>query len=134
VITKLSHVGIAVSNIKEAEKLWTQTYGLKVSRGGMAEVEGIKNVFLAIGDNLIELMEPINHQDMSNAIARRLAARGDGIYQIAIVVDNMEQEVKNLTQKGVTLIKRPQTPDQPQGRWVVHPKSANGVLLELITR
>jgi len=132
-ITKLSHVGIVVSNIEEARKLWVETYGLKVSHSGVVEVEGIKNVFFTIGDNLIELMEPIDHQDMSNAVAKRLATRGEGIYHVALVVDDIDQEGKKLAEKGVTLIKRPPTEDQPQGRWIVHPKSASGVLLELIT-
>lgn len=132
-LTKLSHVGIVVSNIEEAKKLWAETFGLKASHGGVVEVEGIKNAFLPIGDNFIELMEPIDHQDMSNAVAKRLATRGEGVYQIALIADDIVEEGKRLTEKGVNLIKRPPTGDQPHGRWVVHPKSANGVLLELIT-
>lgn len=132
-ITKLSHVGIVVNDIEEAKKLWVETYGLKVAHSGVIEVEGIKNVFFTVGDNLIELIEPIDHQDMSNAVAKRLATRGEGIYHVALVVDDIDQEGKKLAEKGVTLIKRLPTDDQPQGRWIVHPKSASGVLLELIT-
>ena len=131
--SKLSHVGIVVNNLEEATKLWAETYGLEVSSSGVVEVEGIKNAFLSIGDNFIELMEPIDPQDMSNAVARRLATRGEGVYQVAIIVDDVVQEGVKLTEKGVNLVERPATEDQPQGRWIVHPKSANGVLLELMT-
>ena len=132
-IAKMSHIGIVVNNIEEATKLWVETYGLKVSHRGEAEVEGIKHVFLAVGNNFIELMEPINHQDMSNAIAKRLATRGEGIYHIAFVVDDIDEESKRLAEKGVTLIERPPSPDQPRGRWIIHPKSANGAMLELLS-
>ena len=132
-ITRLSHVGIVVNNIEEATRLWVDTYGLKVSHSRGAEVEGIKNVFLVVGDNFIELMEPVNHQDMSNAVARRLATKGEGVYHIAFVVDDIDQESKRLAEKGIALIKRPPTADQPHGRWLIHPKSANGAMLELLT-
>lgn len=132
-ITRLSHVGIVVNNIEEATKLWVETYGLKVSHSVETDVEGIRNVFLAVGSNFIELMEPINHQDMSNAVARRLATKGEGVYHIAFVVDDIDQESKRLAEKGIALIKRPPTADQPRGRWLIHPKSANGAMLELLT-
>lgn len=132
-IKKLSHIGILVNNLEEATKLWVETYGLKVSHSGSGDVEGIRSLFLSCGDNYIELLEPIDHQDMNNAIAKRLAARGEGIYHIALVADDIEQEVKKLTDKGVILIERPPTDNQPKGRWVTHPKSANGVLVEFLS-
>lgn len=132
-IIKLSHIGIVVRNIEEAKRLWAETYGLKASLSRVLEIEDIKQALLPIGSNFIELMEPIDHRDMNNAVARRLATKGEGVYQVALVVDDINQEGKRLAEKGVTLIKRPASEDQPQGRWVVHPKSANGVLLELIS-
>ncbi len=132
-IKKLSHIGILVNNLEEATKLWVETYGLKVSHSGSGDVEGIRSLFLSCGDNYIELLEPIDHQDMNNAIAKRLATRGEGIYHIAVVADDIEQEVKKLTDKGVILIERPPTDTQPKGRWVTHPKSATGVLVEFLS-
>jgi methylmalonyl-CoA/ethylmalonyl-CoA epimerase len=133
VIKKLSHIGIVVQDIEKATRLWTETFGLPVSHGGNAAVEGIKNVFLKVGDNYIELMEPLDHQDMSNAVARRLATRGEGIYHIALVVDNVEQSAREMSDRGITVFNRPSTPDQPQGRLLVHPKCANGTMLEFLT-
>lgn len=132
-ITRLSHIGIVVNNIDEAKKLWVKTYGLKISHEGFIEDEGIKNAFLTVGNNFIELMEPVDHQDMKNAIAKRLATKGEGIYHVAFIVDDIEQESRVLAEKGIPLIKRPPSEDQPKGRWVIHPKAANGVLLELLT-
>jgi len=131
-ITKLSHIGIVVRNIEEATKYWTETFGFKVSHSGNAGVEGIKSVFLEVGDNFIEFLEPVDHHDMSNAVARRLASKGEGVYHIALVVDDLDNAGKELENKGVISIKRPATEDQPHGRLIIHPKSANGVMLELL--
>jgi methylmalonyl-CoA/ethylmalonyl-CoA epimerase len=132
-ITRMSHVGIVVNDIDKAKNLWVNTFGLTVARSGVIEAEGIKNVFLAVGNNFIELMEPINHLDKNNAIANRLAARGEGVFHIAVIADDIDQDSKKLAEKGLTLIKRPPSEDQPRGRWVIHPKSANGVLVELLS-
>jgi len=132
-ITKMSHFGIVVNNLEESTKLWTDTYGLKVLKSGRVDAEGIRNLFLTVGNNYIELMEPTNKQDMDNAIARRLATRGEGIYHVALVVDDLEKTGKELEKKGIALIKRSPIEDEPQGRIVVHPKCASGVLLELVT-
>jgi len=132
-ITKLSHIGIVVNDIDKAKTLWVNTFGLTIAHGGTIDAEGIKNVFLAVGNNFIELMEPIDHMDKNNVIASRLATRGEGVFHVALIVDNIDQESKKLAEKGLTLIKRPPTDDQPHGRWVIHPKSANGVLVELLS-
>lgn len=133
-ITRMSHFGIVVNNLEESIKLWSETFGLKLIRTGSVEVEGIRNAFFQVGHNYIELMEPINKQDMNNSIAKRLATKGEGIYHVALVVDNLNEEFEKLGKKGVALIKRPPFEDEPQGRIVIHPKSANGVLLELVTK
>ena len=133
-ITKMSHFGIVVNNLEESARLWTETYGLKVFKRGRVDAEGISNLFLTVGNNYIELMEPTNKQDMSNAIARRLAARGEGIYHVALVVDVLEKTGSELEKKGVVLTKRVPIDDEPEGRIVVHPKYASGVLLEIVTR
>ena len=132
--TKLSHIGIMVNDIEKAKKSWTETFGLKVSPTRVVAVEGLKQAFLSIGDSFIELIEPIDHQDMGNMVAKRLATRGEGIFHIALIVDDITKVAKELTTKGLEVIKRPPTSDQPQGRLILHPKSTNGALLELMSR
>ena len=132
-IIKMSHFGIVVNNLEESTKLWTDTYGLKVLKTGRVDAEGIRNRFLMVGNSFIELMEPTNKQDMDNAIAKRLATRGEGIYHVALVVDDLEKTGKELEKKGVSLIRRDPIDDEPEGRIIVHPKCASGVLLEIVT-
>jgi len=132
-IKKMSHIGILVNNIEEATKFWAETFGFEISHGGNAKVEGIKNIFLKAGNNFIELMEPIDHEDMNNAMSRRLKEKGEGVFHIALIVDDINLEIRRLEGKGITIIRRPPTEDQPQGRALVHPKCANGAMLELLT-
>lgn len=133
-ITRMSHFGIVVNDIEESAKLWTETYGLKILKRGRVDAEGIINLFLRAGDSLIELMEPTDKNDMNNAIAKRLATRGEGIFHVALVVDDLEKTGAELEGKGVLLTRREPIEDEPEGRIVVHPKCASGVLLELVTR
>jgi methylmalonyl-CoA/ethylmalonyl-CoA epimerase len=132
-IIKMSHFGIVVNDLEESTKLWTDTYGLKVLKTGRVDAEGIRNRFLMIGNSFIELMEPVDKQDMNNAIVKRLATRGEGIYHVALVVDDLEKTGKELEKKGVSLIRRDPIDDEPEGRLIVHPKCASGVLLEIVT-
>ena len=133
-ITKMSHFGIVVNDLEESAKLWTETYGLKVLKRDKVEAEGIKNIFLSLGNIYVELMEPTDKQDMDNAIARRLATKGEGIYHVALVVDDLEKTGSELEKKDVKLTWRDPIDDEPEGRIVVHPKCASGVLLEIVTR
>ncbi len=132
-IIKMSHFGIVVNNLEESTKLWTDTYGLKVLKTGRVDAEGIRNRFLMVGNSFIELMEPTDKKDMNNAIAKRLATRGEGIFHVALVVDDLEKTGRELEKKGVSLIRREPIEDEPEGRIIVHPKDASGVLLEIVT-
>ena len=133
-IKRMSHFGIVVNNLEASAKLWTETYGLKILKRDKVAAEGIVNIFLRAGDSLIELMEPTDKNDMSNAVARRLATKGEGIYHVALVVDDLAKTGKDLEKKGVRLTYREPIPSEPEGRIVVHPKDASGVLLELVAR
>lgn len=133
---KFSHVGILVHDLEKAKEHWFKTYGLKATHTGVVPEEGIKNAMLPIGTNAIELIEPIDHNDMNNAVARRLAKKGEGLYQIAIFVDDINREGEELASKGATILKRDPAPSMTNMplaiRWVVHPKDANGAILELM--
>jgi methylmalonyl-CoA/ethylmalonyl-CoA epimerase len=133
-IIRMSHFGVVVNDMEESTRLWTQTYGLKVVKTDRVDSEGIRNRFLSLGNSYLELLEPDNKQDMSNAIARRLANRGEGIYHVALVVDDLDRSYTELQKRGVVLTRREPIADEPEGRIVVHPKNASGVLLELVTR
>ena len=78
----------------------------------------------------IELIEPYDKSDMSNAVARRLAQSGEGFYHLAAEVADVAATSSELKQNQVRVIDRPAIEPEDSARWLVHPKDANGVMGE----
>lgn len=131
---RISHIGIVVADREKALSIWRDLFGLKQFAEMRIEVEGIHSVFLSVsgkaGEMAIELMEPLDKTDMSNPVARRLAQKGEGFYHIAVVADDVAKAGRLLKQGGLSLIERPAVGDADAGRWLVHPREANGVMVE----
>ncbi len=135
-VEQVSHIGIVVHDLDAAVKLWTESFGMKEFQRTDISVEGIRSAFLSphgTSDEMyLELMEPTDKSDLNNAVARRLARAGEGFYHVALRVDDVESSGKALADKGMTVLERPPVGGDSKLRWVVHPKSSNGVLVELI--
>ena len=136
-IKSMSHVGIVVNDLDQAVTEWTERYGLVNLGGEVIQVEGVRNAFLSSGPPreeaaCIELIEPLDKSDMSNAIARRLAKKGEGLHHVAFFVDDPTADGEKLREEGVTVIDREAASESERPRAVVHPKDANGLLLELL--
>ncbi len=133
---QITHIGIVVRDLDAAVKLWSQNFGMKEFRRTDIAVEGIRSAFLSphgTPDEMhIELMEPSDKADLTNAVARRLARAGEGFYHLALRVDDVEGTGRTLAGKGLTVIKREPVAQGAKIHWVVHPKSSNGVLVELL--
>lgn len=129
-VTKFDHIGIAVKSIDESLKLYKDV--LEMDFKGIEEMveRSLKTAFIQTGDSMIELLEPTSEK---STIAKYLEKRGQGIHHIALQVDNIKETMESLKQKGYKLLS-----DEPEkgahGTKVafLHPKSANGVLLELV--
>jgi methylmalonyl-CoA/ethylmalonyl-CoA epimerase len=129
-IQKLDHIGIAVSNLEDALKIYRDMLGLKVEH--TEDFEGMKIAFIPIGDTEFELLQPTDPQ---GALAKFLEKRGEGIQHIAVRVDNVEKSLEELKAKGLQVID--QKPRRGAGGASVaffHPKSTKGVLLEICQR
>ncbi|TRM89112.1 methylmalonyl-CoA epimerase, partial [Sulfolobus sp. C3] len=99
------------------------------------EDRGIKVAFLTgqNGETAIELMEPINHYDINNTVAKFLKNRGQGLHHIAIKVSDIQKSLEELSGKGLQLIDtKPRKGARGHLVAFVHPKSAMGILLELV--
>ena len=133
-LNRISHVGVLVHDIEAALRIWRDQLGFKQFSEARFDVEGIRSVFLSLsghaGDMSIELMEPLDKSDMRNALARRLATVGEGFYHLAVVTDDVAASGKALAQSGLPIIERPPVAPGAQGRWLVHPKAASGVMIE----
>jgi methylmalonyl-CoA epimerase len=133
---RISHIGIVVHDIEAALRIWRDGLGFKQFAEERFEVEGIRSVFLSVsgrpGEMSIELMEPFDKSDMTNAVARRLATRGEGFYHLAVVTEDVAASGNALRAKSFALIDRPPVGTATQGRWLITPKAANGVMVEAI--
>jgi methylmalonyl-CoA epimerase len=131
---RISHIGVVVNDIEEALRIWRDGLGFKQFSEAHFGVEGIRSVFLSLsgkpGEMSIELMEPVDKNDMSNPVARRLAKSGEGFYHLALVTEDIGASGRALAAQSFTVIERPPVDGATQGRWLLHPKSASGVMVE----
>jgi methylmalonyl-CoA/ethylmalonyl-CoA epimerase len=133
---RISHIGVLVHDADAATKLWTEAFGFKKIEERRIEVEGIRSVFISLGGSwdemVIEIMEPLDKADMTNALSKRLASVGEGFYHLCIEVDDVEGSGKELVDRGMTVLMRDPIDADAAPRWIVHPKDANGVMVESI--
>lgn len=126
---KISHIGIAVSNMNEAMKLYSETLGLKVTGVETVEEQKVKSAMIPIGESRIELMETT---DPEGPVGKFIAKRGEGIHHISLEVDDIDKMLAKLSKAGIELIdKKPRVGAGGKKIAFVHPKSTRGVLLEL---
>ncbi|NWF54378.1 MAG: methylmalonyl-CoA epimerase [Syntrophaceae bacterium] len=126
-ILKIAHIGVAVKNVEEVEKLYSEVLGLPIT--GREVSRDNKVSFIPLGDTAIELLESVQPD---GAIARHIEKRGEGIHHIALEVDNIESALEELKAKGVTLIdQKPRRGAHDSKIAFLHPKGTHGVLLEL---
>ena len=127
-IRKIAHIGVAVKNIQEVEKLYSEILGLPIT--GREVSPDNKVSFIPLGDTAVELLESVKPD---GAIARHIEKRGEGIHHIALEVDNIEKTMEELKAKGMVLIdQKPRAGAHDSKIAFLHPKGTHGVLLELV--
>jgi len=128
-ITGLDHIGIAVSNLDEALKVYEGILGLKVEKRRVIEEQKVKTALLLAGDVKIELMEPT---DEEGPVARFIKKRGEGMHHIALTVANLEEFLQKIKEKGIALVdEKPRIGVEGYRMAFLHPKSTKSVLIEL---
>lgn len=128
-MNKIEHLGIAVSNLDEAIKTYTELLGTPCYKMEEVASEGVKTAFFQVGESKIELLEATNK---NSPIAKFIAKKGEGIHHIAFDVTNIEASMKDLANKGFTLLNEvPKSGADNKLVAFLHPKSANSVLVEL---
>ena len=102
------------------------------------DVEGIRSIFVSVGgtwdEMVIEIMEPLDKSNMDNALSKRLALVGEGFYHVCLEVDDVEGSGKELESLNMGILMREPTEAGASARWLVHPKDANGVMVEVVKR
>ncbi len=131
-LKKIDHIGIAVKNLEEALAFYEDALGLKATGTEVVEEQKVKIAFLPLGESKLELLESTS---TDGPVAKFIETRGEGIQHIAVRVDNIEEMLQQLEEKGVRLIDK--TPRYGAGGARIaflHPKSTSGILLELCQR
>jgi methylmalonyl-CoA/ethylmalonyl-CoA epimerase len=128
-MNKVEHIGIAVNNIKTAGDIYEKLLNTTVYKTERVEQEGVETAFLQTGPNKIELLQALNDD---SSVAKFIAKKGEGIHHIAFEVDDIIAEMQRLKQDGFVLLSDTPKPGADNKLvCFVHPKSANGVLIEL---
>jgi len=131
-LEKIDHLGVAVKSIEKALEFYQKTLGIEPT--GVEEVpsQKVKVAFLPVGESNIELLEPTSED---SAIARHIEKRGEGIAHLAFKVDDIQEALRTLKEKGVRLINETPQPGAHGAKIAfIHPKSTNGILIELCER
>ncbi len=128
-IKRVHHIGIAVNNLTESIAVFEKLLGIKAEVHA-APCQKVTEAVFKIGDEVeIDLLEPLG-QD--STVAKFLEKRGEGLHHIAMEVENVNSELKEMEQKGFQLIDKEGRPGVAGQIGFLHPKSVNGVLIELI--
>ncbi|MDB4920500.1 methylmalonyl-CoA epimerase [Mucilaginibacter sp.] len=129
-MNKIEHIGIAVTDLKAAGSLYEKLLNTTVYKIEDVVSEGVKTAFLQNGPNKIELLEASNPD---SPIAKFIAKKGEGIHHIAFEVDDIIAEMARLKNEGFVLLSdEPKRGADNKLVCFVHPKSAGGVLMELV--
>jgi len=128
---KIDHIGVAVQSIDRALEFYRDALGIEPSGRVTVEAEKVHVAMLPAGEPRIELLEA---SEPGSAIARFIERRGEGMHHIALRVPDLDAAVRRLAERGLRLASDGIQAGGAEGyRYVfVHPKSAGGVLVELI--
>jgi methylmalonyl-CoA epimerase len=128
-IKRVHHIGIAVKNLKESTALFEMLLGIKAEIHGAPCQRVTEACFKIDGEVEIDLLEPMGED---SAVAKFLEKRGEGLHHIALEVEDINAGLKEMEHKGVQLIDKAPREGVAGQIGFLHPKSANGVLIELI--
>ncbi len=125
---EVDHIGILVSNLEEATKLYQDCFGATIEKTETIPERGVKATVLTLTRGTkLELLEPLPDSNM----ARILEKRGEGLHHITFEVDDVDGELSRLSELGVELIDKKPRPGLEGMVAFIHPKSVRGVLVEL---
>ena len=126
---KIEHLGIAIKSLETSDNLFAKLFGKSNYKQESVEREGITTSFYQLGESKIELLEATNPE---SPIAKFIDKKGEGIHHIAFGVEDIRAEIERLKAEGFVFISE-EPKDGADNKLVVflHPKSTNGVLVEL---
>ena len=127
---RLEHVGIAVNDLAEANDLFSRLFGKPHYKTESVESESVTTSFFQLGESKIELVASLG--DAESAISKYIGKKGPGIHHLAFEVEDIHQSMEEMKQKGFELLsEKPKKGADNKLICFLHPKTTNGVLVEL---
>ena len=131
-VKQIDHVGIAVKSAEQAGKFYTDILGLKVQEIENVADQKVNVAFIPVTGSELELLESTADD---GPVAKYIDSRGEGVQHLAFRVDNIEEALKELKEKGIRLIdQEPRIGAGGAKIAFIHPKETNGVLVEICER
>lgn len=128
-MNKIEHIGIAVKDLEQVGKTYEILLNTECYKTEKVESEGVETAFYAVGESKIELLAATNEE---SPIAKFIAKKGEGIHHIAFAVKDIRAEIRRLKAEGYQVLnEEPKKGADNKLVAFLHPKSANGVLVEL---
>ena len=129
-LNRIYHLGYAVEDIEAASRFYSENFGAEPTEPEVVEEQGIVAITFRVGESMIELVQPTRPD---SPVGRFLERRGEGVHHVAYEVEDLEAALRELKRSGVDLVD--EEPRRGAGGTrvaFVHPKSAFGVLTELV--
>ncbi|MBF0226683.1 MAG: methylmalonyl-CoA epimerase [Desulfobacterales bacterium] len=131
-VLKIDHLGIAVNSIDDGKKFWTDILGIECVGTETVKEQKVTTAFFPVGESEVELLESTAPD---GPVAKFIEKKGQGIQHVAFRVENIEDALLELKQKGIALIDEKPRIGAGGGKIAfLHPKATNGVLVELCER
>jgi methylmalonyl-CoA epimerase len=129
-LTRIHHVGVAVTDMDESIRLYTGTFGAELLMRKVSEKDGLEAAFIKTGDGEVELLRPM---DDETPVGKFLAKRGPGLHHVAYAVPDIDRALVEARASGLELIDaEPRIGLHGTRIAFLHPKTMGGVLTELV--
>jgi methylmalonyl-CoA/ethylmalonyl-CoA epimerase len=129
-LNRIYHLGYAVEDIEAAARFYSENFGAEPTEPEVVEEQGIVATMFRVGESMIELVQPTRPD---SPVGRFLERRGEGVHHVAYEVEDLEAALRELKRNGVELVdEEPRAGAGGTRVAFVHPKSAFGVLTELV--
>ncbi len=129
-LNRIYHLGFAVEDLEAAARFYSENFGAEPTEPEVVEEQGIVATMFRVGESMIELVQPTRPD---SPVGRFLERRGEGVHHVAYEVEDLEAVLRELKKSGVKLVdEEPRAGAGGTRVAFVHPKSAFGVLTELV--
>jgi len=131
-IEKIDHIGIAVKDLDSASRLYNEVFHLEIEKIEEFKDLNLKIAFISVGGVMVELVQPTSPDA---PLAKRIREQGEGLYHLALRVDNIDEALQELKKKGIEMRdNEPRAGGMGSRIAFLKPNSMNNVIIELVER